>query len=142
MHGVFDLCFYIWLTLSMYWPIAIKGLVVCDSNILYKVGVLNYAITSNQTIKQAWILDHDFMFCLPDNNVDCVHNSMRQYTNLILTSQSYIGLTMYIAIHLTLHIRQNSLLLHFHFNVGILYFNIYFMISIMIMNEKLIISVR
>ena len=45
-------------------------------------SILTYAITSNQrinqTIKQAWILDYDFMVCLSDNNVVYVHYSIRQ----------------------------------------------------------------
>ena len=40
--------------------------------------ILTNAITSNQTIKQAWILDYDFMICLPDNDVDYVRYSVRQ----------------------------------------------------------------
>ena len=78
MHGVFDLCFYIWLKLSMYWRIAIEGLVVCDSN-LSEVSKYRNLCNNKQSNDQTCMdIIYDFMFCLPDNNVDYVHYSICQ----------------------------------------------------------------
>ena len=79
MHDVFDLCF-------LYLIEIINVLAYCYKEVgslrfkstLKCQSILTYAITSNQTIEQAWILDYDFMFCLPDNTIDYVHNSIRQ----------------------------------------------------------------
>ena len=80
MHGVFYLCFFLYLievinVLAYCYrgvgSLRFKSTLKCRS-------IITYAITSNQTIKQAWILDYDFMFCLPDDNVDYVYYSIRQ----------------------------------------------------------------